>query len=347
MRDYVLIYVNGKRYEIRDETAFSSLSDFLRSDLGLVGTKVVCAEGDCGACTVLVGRPDGNDLRYETVDSCIQFLYQLDCKHVVTVEGLTQNGALHAVQQALVEHHGSQCGFCTPGFVMALAGLFEEKPATDPERLRLALTGNLCRCTGYLPILEAGLALDPKTMVTLAEQYSSGAIVQDLHQHALEPVFIAGRRTFFSPRHLQAALDFKACHPEAMIVSGGTELGVLRNKKGLDPPALLSLTSVPGLSEITCADDTVIIGANVTWTQIEAYMKQAVPEFHKIIIRFGSPQIRNVATLIANIAHGSPIADSLPFLLITDAELELVCQGGSRRVRINDFYTGYKTTSLA
>src|SRR5438132_7529645 len=123
MRDFVLMSVNGKRYQIRGETAFISLSDYLRSDLGLVGTKIVCDEGDCGACTVLVGRLDGNHLRYETVDSCIQFLYQSDCKHVVTVEGVKRDGDLHPVQQMLVEHHGSQCGYCTPGFVMALAGL--------------------------------------------------------------------------------------------------------------------------------------------------------------------------------------------------------------------------------
>src|SRR5207248_4639123 len=139
------------------EVAFASLTDFLRQELLLTGTKVVCAEGDCGACTVLVGRPEGPGLRYETVDACIQFLYQLDGRHVVTVEGLPGSGPaqLHPVQRVMVEYHGSQCGFCTPGFVMALAGMFEEQTPADRHARQTALTGNLCRCTGYLPILEA------------------------------------------------------------------------------------------------------------------------------------------------------------------------------------------------
>jgi xanthine dehydrogenase small subunit len=357
MRDYVLFYVNGRRFQVRGETTFSSLSDFLRHELRLTGTKVVCAEGDCGACTVLVGRPDAHGLRYETVDACIQFLYQLDGKHVVTVEGLQAGQHLHPVQQAMVEHHGSQCGFCTPGFVMALTGLFEQRAAVDPHTLRTALTGNLCRCTGYLPILEAGLAVDPAALPPLAEQYSSASIVEDLHEHADTSVLIqspcastsAGpaRRTFFCPCRLEEAVEFKARNPEAVIVSGGTELGVLRNKRGYDPPTLLTLAHVPGLAEITCEDHTVAIGANVTWTQVEAFAKDALPEFYQIILRFGSPQIRNVATLVANVAHGSPIADSLPFLLITDAELEAVGRNGSRRIKINDFYKGYKIQDLA
>src|SRR5262249_10987508 len=151
---------------------------------------VVCAEGDCGACTVLVGRLEGRRLRYETVDSCIQFLYKLDGKHVVTVEGLTGGGRLHPVQQALVDHHGSQCGFCTPGFVMALAGLCEEKANTDLDSLKIGLTGNLCRCTGYLPILEAGLAIDPVAVTPLAERYTTPGLVDDLREHSLSPALI-------------------------------------------------------------------------------------------------------------------------------------------------------------
>jgi xanthine dehydrogenase small subunit len=377
MRDYLLFYVNGRRFQVRGETAFASLSDFLRYELQLTGTKVVCAEGDCGACTVLVGRPDDQGLRYETVDACIQFLYQLDCKHIVTVEGLRTGKQLHPVQQAMVEHHGSQCGYCTPGFVMALAGWFEQRRAgsggprpacggaesgdppptwqngVDRDALRIGLTGNLCRCTGYLPILEAGLSVDAASLIALGEICPSASLAKDLREHGRIPVLIqwpdggSARRTFFAPRRLEEAITFKAHNPEAVIVSGGTELGVLRNKKGYDPPTLLTLAHVPGMARITCDDHTVAIGANVTWTQVEAFTKDLLPELYRTILRFGSPQIRNVATLVANVAHGSPIADALPFLFIMDAELELVGRGGSRRAKVNGLYKGYKVKDLA
>ncbi len=351
VRDYLLLYVNGRRHVIRGETAFVTLSDFLRRELLLPGTKVVCAEGDCGACTVLAGELDGTRLRYQTVDSCILFLYQLDGRHIVTVEGLQDGDRLTPVQQAMVDHHGSQCGYCTPGFVMALTGMLEERPPADAHDLRLALTGNLCRCTGYLPILEAAAAVDPKDLIPLTQRYASPALVDDLRQHALTPVRIEttapARRTFFSPRRLDDALAFKAQHPEAVIVAGATELGVLRNKKGLEPATLLSLANVPGLSAIISENSHLVIGANVTWTQMEQFTRTALPELYRIIIRFGSPQIRNASTLAGNVANGSPIADSLPFLLIMEAELKLVRQGGIRRVPIGRFYQGYKNMDLA
>jgi xanthine dehydrogenase small subunit len=353
MRDYLLLYVNGQRHEIRGETAFSSLTDFLRNDLRLPGTKVVCAEGDCGACTVLVGRATEHGLHYEPVDACIQFLYQLDGKHVVTVEGLAENGCLHPVQQAMIDGHGSQCGFCTPGIVMALAGLFEVQKRPDKESLQTALTGNLCRCTGYTPILNAAHAVDGKALSRLAARYQDEAMVRELQEHASEGVTVQGgdaaqgkRRTFFAPRRLEEAIDFKARHPDAVIVSGGTELGVLRNKKCQDPPVLLSLGRVPRLARIDLTDGIAAIGANVTWTQVEHFARGNLPEFYKIIIRFGSPQIRNVATLVANVAHGSPIADSLPFLCVMDAEVEMVSRAGTRRVNLNRFYKGYKVKDL-
>jgi xanthine dehydrogenase small subunit len=353
MRDFVLLYINGKRYEIRGETAFSSLTDFLRSELQLTGTKVVCAEGDCGACTVLVGRPQDKGFCYETMDACIQFLYQLDCTHILTVEGLRKGPDLHPVQEALIEHHGSQCGFCTPGFVMALTGWFARQAEGETHGLRTALTGNLCRCTGYLPILEAGMSVDPAALAPLEDLYPAARMMDDFRKHADAPVLIQSpadqpaRRTFFGPRHLEDAVAFKASNPETVIVSGGTELGVLRNKGGYDPGTMLSLAHIPGLAEIACVDETLTIGANVTWTQVEALTRDLLPEFHRIIVRFGSPQIRNVATLVANVAHGSPIADSLPILYVMDAELEVVGPTGTRRAKVNGFYKGYKAKDLA
>jgi xanthine dehydrogenase small subunit len=347
MRDYILLYVNGKRHEIRGETTFASLTDFLRRDLGLCGTKVVCSEGDCGACTVLVGRPDGDALQYETVDACIQFLYQLDGRHVVTVEGLGTTSSLSPVQQAVIDHHGSQCGFCTPGFVVALAGMFEEQPTPGEAAMRTALTGNLCRCTGYLPILEAAASVDSGSLRSVERLYANEGMKKDLHDHTKSPVLIRGRRIISKPQTLEEALDFKTRHPEAVIVSGGTELGVLRNKRGYDPPVLLSLTTITDLGQMMTTDHTLSIGANVTWRQLEAYARNALPELYAIIIRFGSPQIRNVSTVVANVAHGSPIADSLPFLLITDSEVETASKNGTRRVKIDGFYKGYKAKDLA
>ncbi len=345
MRDHLRFYLNGRPQAVRGDAAFASLTDYLRGRLGLIGTKVVCAEGDCGACTVLVGRPAGNALLYAPVDSCIQFLYQLDGTHVVTVEGLAQNGDLHPVQRAMVECHGSQCGYCTPGFVMALAGWAERG---CQQNQRLALTGNLCRCTGYLPILDAATAIAAEPPASVSSRYDTPALVAELSDCAAEPLRVAdGRRTFAAPTVLADAVAFKADHPNAVVIAGGTELGVLRNKRGEDPAAILTLARIPGLRSIDQMDDRVVIGANVTWAQVERDLVPILPALDPIVRRFGSPQIRAVATLAGNVIHGSPIADSLPLLLVMDAELELVSPRGLRRRPINGFYTGYKQKDMA
>lgn len=347
MRDIIRFFLNGNEQTVTGEHAFWPLTDFLRVRQGLTGTKVVCAEGDCGACTALLGRPVANDLRYDPVDACLLFLYQVDGCHVVTVEGMSQGDLLHPVQQALVDHHGSQCGFCTPGFVMALAGWAEAGGSSDAAATRVALTGNLCRCTGYLPILEAASALARAPFPSMAERFPDPCLVETLRPLAREAIHVqAGTRQYCAPASIAEAVAFLSRHPNAVVVSGGTELGVLRNKKGIDPPVLLSLSRVPGLDGIDELDDCIIIGANVTWTQVGQALGGRLPEFHRIIERFGSPQIRNVATLVGNVAHGSPIADALGFLMVMDAELTLAGPDGVRRRPLNGFYTGYKKKDL-
>src|SRR4051794_36763314 len=196
MREHAILYVNGKRHEARGARAFQSLSDFLRYDLGLIGTKVVCAEGDCGSCTILLGRPTQDPTRngvdYRTACSCIQFLYQLDCTHIVTVEGLKYGDELNPIQDAMVTCQGTQCGFCTPGFVVSMYAMFQGRDGAraTPTDVQKACVGNLCRCTGYQSILEAGAAIDASKVRRLAELYPEQEMLADLKQHQSESVTV-------------------------------------------------------------------------------------------------------------------------------------------------------------
>jgi xanthine dehydrogenase molybdopterin binding subunit/xanthine dehydrogenase small subunit len=350
MQPCVLIYLNGKRIAIAGETAFSTLVEYLREQRGLVGTKIGCAEGDCGACTVLVGVPEDGTIRYRPSASCIRPLYQLDGTHIVTIEGLTPVGGQSPIQRAMIEHHGSQCGFCTPGFVVAMEAAFEHGAPADEDDLRTGLAGNLCRCTGYVPILDAGMsvAADRAERQPLSSLYPSREMYEELAARGSAPLRIeASQRVFFRPHRLEDAVAFRARHPDSIIVSGGTELGVQRNKRGLEPTTILSLAGLGELAKISRDGNVLSVGANVTWRQLQAFSRDTLPEIHALTLRFGSPQIRNVATLVGNIAHGSPVADSLCLLLIVGAQLELIGARGTRRVGIDGFYRGPKQTVLA
>jgi xanthine dehydrogenase small subunit len=351
MRDDVVFYLNGTRQQVAGDEAFVPLVEFLREKRRLTGTKIGCAEGDCGACTVLLGRPESDRLTYRPAPSCLLSLLQVDGRHVVTIEGLSSEGGLGAIQQSLVAHHASQCGYCTPGFVVALAGLFEAGGPIDRARLATDLAGNLCRCTGYLSILDAALAVNPATVRPLARVYPSEEMKAELALKARVPVRIEARggRVFFRPVNLDEAVAFKGRHPGAVVLAGGTELGVHRNTQGTWPAALLSLQGIEALGELRREQDRLTVGANVTWAELEgeAAARADLPVIQEMTQRFGSPQIKNLATLAGNIAHGSPVADSLCLLLIADAELELTGTRGTRTMSVEAFYRGARPTRLA
>ena len=338
MRDFVILHVNGEPVRVAGDGIFESLSRFLRVRRGAAGTKVVCEEGDCGACTLLVGKRDGDRLRYRAVNSCIQFVFQLDLAHVVTVEGLGGGEELTPVQEAMVRCHGAQCGYCTPGFVMAIAGMCEEGEL-DPAR---GITGNLCRCTGYEPIVKAANE-STAAQKRMDEVYPSAPILARIAEHEREPVRIAN---FFKPTTLADAIAFKSEQPQCVIVQGGTDFGVWCNKRNFVPPAVLSLDAVEGLGEIGVDGRELVVGARVPLAEFERAVRELVPELREIMDRFGSPQIKNAGTLAGNIANASPIADTLPFLYVTGATLELTGLAGVRRVAVADFYKGYKTLDL-
>ena len=347
MRDQLLIHVNGQPHRIKGAMAFQSLSNFLRYDLTMIGTKVVCSEGDCGSCTVLIGRIEDGRINYRPVTSCIQFLYQLDGAHVVTIEGLTPGDELNPVQEAMVRCHGAQCGFCTPGFVVSMCSALERGEG-DRDSLRAALIGNLCRCTGYESIVRAGLEVDRAALKRIDDLYSPTPLMEAMYTAHGEPVLIhADGKTFFKPLTLADATEFRAHDLACVIVAGGTDVGVQMNKFQRDPQVVMSLAGLSELCDITSSDGVLTVGAGATLSELEEATKDCCPELNGMLRRHGSPLIRNAGTLAGNIANGSPIGDAMPALFVLGAEIELAGRGGSsRRVDINDFYTGYRATVM-
>ncbi len=354
MRDSLIFYVNGKRQQVRGLSAFRPLSDYLRIELGLTGTKVVCAEGDCGSCTVLLGRFQSGKWSYDAVDCCIQYLFQVNGAHVITVEALREGGVLHPIQQAMVDHFGSQCGYCTPGFVMALTALVEQQTPFTRTNVELGLTGNLCRCTGYKQIYDAALSLDHEKLPKVSERYRNREMEKELEVILLSPAFVqtttlmapSEEKSVFLPATFSDAAFYLAENPELQIVCGGTDVSVQVNKGKTELKKVLCLSQLRELRCLEINDQKLMVGAGLCWSELERFFESKVPEFHKILKVFGSPQIRNAGTMGGNIANASPIADSLPFLLITDAELELTSSKGVRHVELQHFYKGYKQMDL-
>lgn len=350
MRDYVLLYINGRRVEVRGGACFQMLGDFLRYEERLTGTKIVCAEGDCGACTVLRAfpHPDSKNLSsFQSMNACIMPVALADSSHIITVEGLKSAGKLHPVQEAMVNCQGAQCGFCTPGFVMALTGMFEQKTAVTEKLAKNHLTGNLCRCTGYSPILEAACAIDPQQVVRMEKRYGAKAITQDLAKHFKQPIRIAAEgKVFVSPVKIAEAAKLRSRLKQAKIYSAATDLGVAINKGKIRTETLLSLQQIPELYALKRKGKEIFVGAKVTLTELENFCAEHVPELEKFLRVFASPQIKNVATLAGNVANGSPIGDTLPFLLISDAVVETRSSRGKRAIPFRSFYLGYRKTAL-
>jgi xanthine dehydrogenase small subunit len=332
MRDHILIHINGREHRIEGDAAFVTLANYLRQDVGATGTKIVCEEGDCGACTVLTRR--AADADYRAVNSCILSLAQLDGSSIVTVEGLRETNGLHPVQEAMVQCHGAQCGYCTPGFVVAMAALFERCDRVDEKQVRDGLTGNLCRCTGYEPIIKAALAVDGAGITRIRERYSK---LPDAHDSVQVGSFCA-------PATLDEAIAFKRDHPGCTIVQGGTDVGVWVNKRNYQAPAMLSLAKIDSLNELREEDGAIVAGANATLADFEVFIAERIPELARILAVFGSPQIKNAGTLVGNIANGSPIGDTLPYLFVAGAMLEL--NGDARTVPVDRFYLGYRKFDL-
>jgi xanthine dehydrogenase small subunit len=357
-RGAIRFVLDGEIVELHDVDPTRTVLQFLREDLHRTGTKEGCAEGDCGACTVVLAELDreGDDLCLKAVNSCIQFLPTLDGKELITVESLCgRDGGLHPVQQAMVEQHGSQCGFCTPGFVMSLFALY--KSQSDPTRRDIddALAGNLCRCTGYRPIIAAASAMYeiPSAEGDWLRQPCGGGgrpvdrverlrtIVRDgsLEVHH-------GRQAFFAPRTIDELAGLLGKQPDATILAGGTDIGLWVTKQHRELETLIYVGEVAGLGDILRGDTHLEIGGAATFSNAMPAILEYYPLLAEMLSRFASPPIRNVATLGGNVANGSPIGDSMPALMAAGASLVLRSAAGSREVALDDFYHDYRVNDL-
>jgi len=360
----VRFVLDGELIEVPNADPTRTVLQFLREDLRRIGTKEGCAEGDCGACTVVVAEPErqNDGIRVRAINSCIQFLPTLDGKELITVESLRgSDGSLHPVQQAMVDCHGSQCGFCTPGFVMSLFALYKTNSAPSRRHIDEALSGNLCRCTGYSPIIKAAEAMH-RVAATRgrasdwlaapcgrsgdadADARKRAAMLRSLERGDCLTIEHEGRK-FFAPRNVRDMARLLAQHPDATILAGGTDVGLWVTKELRDLQTVIYSGNVRELKDISVSGTHIEIGAAVTLTDAMPPILEHYPELEELLLRFASPPIRNAGTLGGNVANGSPIGDSMPALLALDTALVLRRGDARRELPLTDFYLGYQKTA--
>ena len=354
------LVVNGRARELGEVGGHVTLLDWLRAD-GLTGSKEGCAEGECGACAVLVARPDGPDrTSWVAINACLVPAAAFDQQEVVTAEGLGRPGQLHPVQREMADRGGSQCGYCTPGFICAMAAEYYRpgrRPTGSPGRAPAelngsagagdahgpngfdlhALSGNLCRCTGYRPIRDAAYALgEPEAADPLQARTAEPAPA------AAATVISSAQGDYVRPASLRAALDLLAAHPDARLVAGSTDWGVELNIRGARAALTIGIERLAELREFSVGPDRIELGAALSLSEIESRLAGRVPLLAELFPQFASRLIRNGATLGGNLGTASPIGDAPPALLALDASLVLASAGGMREVPLADYFTGYR-----
>ena len=350
MHNTVRFILAGQVEELGHCEPTRTVLEYLREDKGLTGTKEGCSEGDCGACTVVIGELHEGGIRYRAVNSCIQFLPSLDGKQLITVEDLSDpNHGLHAVQQAMVDQHGSQCGFCTPGFVMSLFAMYHHQPEREVERVEidLGLAGNLCRCTGYAPIVRAAeqaLQARRKDHFTAEESRRIEQLKSIQPVDGLDISGVSGR--FFAPDSIDELCDLLASHPQAVMVAGATDVGLWVTKHMRVLETLIYLGNVTELLQIKTDGSDLILGAAVSYTDATKVIADRYPAFLPVIDRLGAIQVRNAGTVGGNIANGSPIGDMPPGLIALGAKLVLRSKQGQRVIDLEDYFISYEKQDL-
>lgn len=364
-RTEIRFVLDGEVIEIGNVDPTRTVLQYLREDLGKIGTKEGCAEGDCGACTIALAEIDssGERLQVRAINSCIQFLPTLDGKELITVESLRgADGALHPVQQAMVDWHGSQCGFCTPGFIMSLFALYKNNAQPSRREIDDALAGNLCRCTGYRPIIDSATRMysdyaeRQKMGGWLLEPYATKAKAKPDEKRRVELLkslqsehmlaLAADGKEYFAPQSSDEMAQLLQECPEAIVLAGGTDVGLWVTKQHREFDVVVYSGSVGELREHSTTDSHLEIGAAVSLSDAMQPIIEHYPTLAELFLRFASPPIRNAGTLGGNVANGSPIGDMMPALLVLDTSLVLRKGDDRRTLPLGDFYLDYMQNAL-
>ena len=339
------VYQN-KICEIKNPDPNETLLNYVRTKLKKTGTKEGCAEGGCGACTVVLGELKKNNISYKAINSCIAFLPSLEGKQLIIVEDLTVKGELHPVQKAMVNYHGSQCGFCTPGFVMSLFAMYKNSPTYKEEVIKDSIQGNLCRCTGYRPIVEAAKSLNRdnrKDFFTKDKKITLG-LLNKIKKRSIK--IIRSDKKYFAPKSVKELNKILRSETNSKLISGGTDVSLIVTKERKDINSLIYLNSIDELNYIKENNKYIEVGASTPLIKFESFAKKYFPDFSQILKRYGSVQIRNVCTIAGNIATASPIGDTLPLLLALDSQIIIKSKNKTIILPLNGFFTNYRKTKL-
>jgi len=338
---------SGRIVEICNPDPNETLLNFVRTELKKTGTKEGCAEGGCGACTVVLGELKNNVINYTAINSCITFLPTLAGKQLILVEDLiSKDNSLHPVQEAMVKHHGSQCGFCTPGFIMSLFSMFKNNLKLKEDVIKDSISGNLCRCTGYKPIIKAAKSLKTKNKIDHFVKNKKETIFL-LKKIENKSIAIYNKdKKYFAPLYVTELKKILKKNPNSKLLSGGTDLSLVVTKERKNIESIIYMNSIKELNYIKNNNKYIEVGATTSLSDFEIYIKKYYSDFYKILNRYGSKQIRNVATIAGNIATASPIGDNLPLLMALNAQVVLQSIKRRKIIPINDFFIRYRKTKL-
>ena len=337
----------NKVLSIHNPDPNETILNFVRTKLGKTGTKEGCAEGGCGACTIVLGELKKSKIIYKAINACIAFVPTLAGKQLILVEDLVSgDGSLHPIQKAMIDYHGSQCGFCTPGFVMSLFAMYKNYSFYKDDIIRDSISGNLCRCTGYRPIIDAAKSLNKISKFDFFKrnQQLSISLLKKIKQKSI--AISNKNRKYFAPKNVNELKKILKQYPNSKLLSGGTDVSLVVTKERKDLDSLIYMNSIDELNYIKKNKNYIEVGATTPLIDFELFIKKYFPDFAQILKRYGSTQIRNVCTIAGNIATASPIGDTLPLLLSLDSQIIIKDKNKTKILPLNGFFINYRKTKL-